>query len=305
MEAVNVTLIGTAATVPEVNRALASTLIQIGGDRTLIDAGEGTTVSLTTSAGISVAKIDRLIVTHYHADHVLGIPGLLKKRSTIAESEALNIYALPSVCERLEALFRATYTSDYILHEFNIGDELAIGDDFTLTAFHAEHRVKAVGFTFQEVDQPGRFDAAHAKAAGVTSGPDMGILARGGSITLEDGIILNGADFVGAVRRGRKIVVSGDTCVTEDLKHEMQDATLGVLEATFLDTDEALAVRKGHMTVTQAIGVAGEAGAASLALTHLSHRYTRYEMREEAKRACEAYADLTVRVGRDGDVFEL
>lgn len=268
---------GTGGSVPTARRGLPALLLRAGGDRLLFDCGEGTQRQLLRSVGLP--DLDAVFVTHYHADHWLGLPGMLKTFDLRGREAPLAVYGPPG----LKALFaairpmygRVAYPLDLV--ELDRYDEVGF-DGYLVAPFPVEHRVPAYGYAFVEDDRPGRFDAAEAERLGVAPGPDFGRLQRGetvGGVTPEQ--------VIGEDRPGRRIVVSGDTAPCQGVEAFAHGADVLVHEATFLDADRGRARETGHSTAGQAAEIARDAGARMLALTHLSTRYFPRDVRDEAR----------------------
>jgi ribonuclease Z len=285
---------GTAGSVPSARRGLPALLLRAGGDRLLFDCGEGTQQQLLRSIGLP--EIDAIFFTHYHLDHWLGLLGMVKTFDLRARERPLALYGPPGLRSLIEAMRpvigRTSYTLEVI--ELEPHAEVRCGG-YVVAAFPVEHRVPAYGYAFAEDDRPGRFDAAAARALGVAEGPDFGRLQRGeqvGGVRPEK--------VVGPVRRGRRIVISGDTRPSQTIEVYAHGADLLVHEATFLDDERERARETAHSTARQAAELAGEAGVRLLALTHLSTRYFAREVRDEAR----AIFPATV-VPRDFDTIEV
>jgi ribonuclease Z len=268
---------GTAGSVPTPRRGLPALLLRAGGDRILIDCGEGTQQQLLRSVGLP--DIDAVFITHYHLDHWLGLVGMLKTFDLRARERTLDVYGPPG----LRALFRGLRPligrTGYPLQVTELEPHAEIGfSGFAIASFPVKHRVEAYGYAFVEEDRPGRFDVAAARALGVTEGPDFGRLQRGETV---DGV--RPEQVVGPDRRGRRIVVSGDTAPVQTVEVYAHDADLLVHEATFCEDERARARDTGHSTAQQAAEIARDAGVKLLALTHLSTRYFPRDVREEAR----------------------
>ncbi len=303
MEPVFVTLVGTGATAPTLQRGLAAQLVQIGGLKLLVDCGEGTQVAAKRHANASPASIDAIFLTHFHADHWGGIPFLVKTRSGNEETPILPIYALADGVRNLTNIMKASHThTGYEIIEIQAGDVIELSDDWEVQVVGAQHAVPACSFVFVERDQPGHFDPSAALLAGVTNGPDMGKLARGGQLTLADGAILDGADFIGAARRGRKIAISGDTRPTAEFAKAATNANLMIHESTFMSDKQARANKTMHSTAREAALTAVAANVRELWLTHLSNAYRVSDLLSEARSFSKG---ITVRAPRDGERVEV
>jgi ribonuclease Z len=285
---------GTAGSVPTARRGLPAMLLRAGGDRILIDCGEGTQQQLLRSIGLP--ELDAVFLTHYHLDHWLGLVGMLKTFDLRARERPLAIHGPPG----LKALFgllrpvvgRTGYPLELI--ELEPHEEIGFGG-YLISPFPVNHRVEAYGYAFVEDDRPGRFDAETARRLGVAEGPDFGRLQRGetvGDVAPEQ--------VVGPTRPGRRIVFSGDTAPSQAVEVLAHGADVLVHEATFLADERARARETAHSTAAQAAEIARNAGVRLLALTHLSTRYFPRDVRDEAR----AIFPETV-VPRDFDAIEV
>jgi ribonuclease Z len=268
---------GTAGSVPTARRGLPALLLRAGGDQLLFDCGEGTQQQLLRSVGLP--ELDAVFITHFHLDHWLGLLGMMKTFDLRGRERPLTIYGPPGL-QALMASMKPAYgrvSYPLALEELDPHEEVRFGG-YIVSPFPVEHRVRAYGYAFVEDDRPGRFDAAEAERLGVQPGPDFGRLQNGETV---NGV---GPDQVmGEPRRGRRIVISGDTgpCqATEVFAHE---ADLLVHEATFMSDESARARDTGHSTARQAAEVAAAAQVKLLALTHLSTRYFPRDLRDEAR----------------------
>jgi ribonuclease Z len=268
---------GTAGSAPTPRRGLPALLVRRGGDRLLFDCGEGTQRQLVRSIGLP--DIHALFLTHYHVDHWLGLPGLLKTFDLRGREVPLAIHGPPGLGELLRLLRPVVGRVSYPLEavELAAGDAVE-RDGYRVAAFAVRHRVPAHGYVVFEDERPGRFDAELAERLGVRPGPDFGRLQRGESV---DGVAPD--QVLGPSRAGRKVVVSGDTAPCESLVVAAHDADLLVHEATFVEEERERAAQTDHATAAQAAAVAREAGVRMLALTHLSTRYGGGEVRDEAR----------------------
>jgi ribonuclease Z len=282
----DVIFIGTAGSAPTARRALPATLVRRGGDRLLFDCGEGTQRQLLRSVGL--IELEEVFLTHFHADHFLGLPGMLKTFSLRGRELPLTVYGPPG----LEALFvalrpvvgKATYDLDLVELEPNQPLER---DGYLIAPFAVDHRVAALGYALVENDRPGRFDDHRAIELGVAAGPDFGRLQNGEAVTAADGREVHPEDVLGPSRPGRKIVLAGDTAPAEGTRALAHQADLLVHEATFLEDAAARAQETGHSTARAAAELAAAAEARMLALTHVSPRYAGPELREEAREVFE------------------
>jgi ribonuclease Z len=273
----DVLFIGTAGSAPSARRALPATLVRRGGERLLFDCGEGTQRQLLRSIGL--VDLEEVFITHYHADHFLGLPGMLKTFSLRGRDTPLTVYGPPG----LEALFKALLpvigrqTYPLQLVELDANQPLE-RDGYLIAPFPVDHRVRAYGYALVEHERPGRFDDARARELGVEPGPDFGRLQRGEAV----GDVTPG-QVLGPARAGRKVVLTGDTAPCEMTSHVAHGADLLVHEATFAHEDAERARETSHTTARAAAELAREADVRMLALTHVSPRYAGPELRDEAR----------------------
>jgi ribonuclease Z len=268
---------GTAGSVPTARRGLPAILLRAGGDRILIDCGEGTQQQLLRSIGLP--ELDAVFITHYHLDHWLGLVGMLKTFDLRARERPLVVHGPPGLRRLFEMLRPVVGRLGYPLELVELArhDEVRFGT-YTLTSFPVMHRVEAYGYAFVEDERPGRFDVDAARALGVADGPDFGRLQRGevvGGVRPEQ--------VMGQARPGRRIVFSGDTAPCQAVEAFAHDADLLVHEATFLEDERDRARATSHSTARQAAEIARDASVRLLALTHLSTRYFPRDVREEAR----------------------
>jgi ribonuclease Z len=290
----DVLFIGTAGSAPTARRSLPATIVRRGGDRLLFDCGEGTQRQLLRSIGL--VELEDVFITHFHADHWLGLPGMLKTFSLRGRERPLTVHGPPG----LRALFasmrvvigKTTYPLELV--ELEPGQELE-RDGYLVAPFAVEHRVRAYGYAVVEHERPGRFDEPKARELGVTPGPDYGRLQRGEAVG-----DVRPEQVVGPARPGRKVVLSGDTAPCEMTRLVAHGADLLVHEATFIEEDAERAAETSHSTARAAARLAAEAEVKMLALTHVSPRYSGGELRDEARLAFD-----NAIVPRDFDSVEI
>ena len=275
--------LGTSGSMPTAQRAPAALLLRRGGERLLFDCAEGTQRQLLRS-NVGLIELREVFLTHYHADHYLGLPGLLKTFALRGREVPITIYGPPGLRDLFGALRRIfgrlTYTVE--LKELRPGDEL-IRDDYRLATFAVAHGVSAVGYALVEDARPGRFDVQAADALGVPSGPERGALQRGESVTLADGTTITPDKVLGPARAGRKVVIAGDGGPSESVIEAARNADVLIHEATFCEDERERARETQHSTAHEAAGVARAAEVELLALTHLSNRYFGGEVAREAR----------------------
>jgi ribonuclease Z len=275
--------LGTSGSMPTAQRAPTALLLRRGGERILFDCAEGTQRQLLKS-NVGLVELREVFLTHYHADHYLGLPGMLKTFSLRGREVPITIYGPPGLTDLFQALRRifGKLTYQLELKELRPGDEL-VRDDYRLVTFPVAHGVSAVGYAVVEDARPGRFDVQAADALGVPPGPERGALQRGEAVTLPDGRTITPDKVLGPARAGRKIVVAGDGGPAESVIEASRGAEVLVHEATFCEDERDRARETAHSTALEAAGVARAADVRLLALTHLSNRYFGGEVAREAK----------------------
>ncbi len=277
----SVVFYGTGGSVPTARRATACVLIRAGGARVLIDCGEGAQRQMIASTGL--VQVDDILITHFHADHYLGLPGLLKTWDLQERQAPLRIAGPKGLRDLFEALRRIFGKIRYPVElvELDPGDALP-SEGFEMRAFAVEHRMRANGYAFVEPERPGRFDADAARALGVADVRDFGRLQRGETISVDGGEV-KPDQVMGEPRRGRKVVVTGDTAPCEMTRVAAHEAELLVHDGTFAVEEAARAAETGHSTAREAAELAAAANASMLALVHVSTRYHVARVLDEAR----------------------
>jgi ribonuclease Z len=285
---------GTGGSVPTARRGLQAMLVRRGGDRILIDCGEGTQRQLVRSAGLM--ELTEILLTHFHSDHWLGLPGMLKTFDLRGRDRPLTIYGPPGVKSLIALVLRmggrVAYPLDVV--ELEEGD-LLDRDGYRIAPVPVSHRGPALGYVLFEGERPGVFDPEAARRLGLEEGPEFGRVQHGETIR---GVAPE--QVLGPSRPGRKLVVSGDTAPCEALRIAAHRADLLVHEATFAEEDRARAVETGHSTAAGAAALARDAEVTLLALTHVSTRQPAALLRDEAR---AVFADTVI--PRDFDTVEI
>ena len=280
--ALEVVVLGTNARWPTPEHAVSASLIMRGADHVLIDCGEGTQRQLMRSVA-GLRRLSVILITHCHADHVLGLPGLL---ATLSDARTAPLLLLGPVGVRaLVDGFRVHFGAlsfPLTIREVGPG-AVERRDGYRLLAVEASHRIPAVAWALAEDPLPGHLIEERLQRLGVPPGPARSALARGDEVALADGRRVTPAQVTGPPRPGRTIVLSGDTRPAAAVADAAAGADLLMHEATFLERDRDLAVRSGHSTAADAARLAAQARVGLLALVHRSTRYAREEILAEAR----------------------
>ena len=296
-------LLGTSASRPTVERNVASLALNREGETLMFDCGEGTQRQMMRY-GISFSLQD-IFFTHMHADHLLGVIGLIRTMALQGRTESLRLWGpkgTARVLKRVEGLGfeRATFPVEIL--ELDDGQRIE-RTGYAIRAFAVDHRgAMSIGFAIVEEERKGRFNPDKARALGIPEGPQWGRLHRGLSVTLDDGRTVESSELVGAKRSGRTVVITGDTRPCAATIEASRGADLLIHEATFGDEEAQRAIETGHSTAREAAQVACEAGVRRLVLTHFSARYSRdaAELEQQAR----AVFPSTV-IGKDGMELEV
>lgn len=279
----SVVFLGTGGSVPSARRATACVLIRAGGSRVLIDAGEGAQRQMIASTGL--VQVEDIYITHFHADHYLGLPGLLKTYDLMERQAPLRIVGPAGLHDLFEALRRIFGRLRYEVElvELEPGEGIE-HDGFEMRAFPVEHRMKALGYAYVEPERPGRFDVDAARGLGIKDDHDFGRLQRGETVSV-DGSEVRPDQVLGEARSGRKIVITGDTAPCEMTRIAAHAAQLLIHDGTFAVEEAARATDTGHSTARDAAQLAADAEAHLLAIVHVSSRYNVSAVLEEARAA--------------------
>lgn len=297
--------LGTSASAPSAKRGLSAQIVKHDEYRFLIDCGEGTQRQILQS-GIGFKQLNRILLTHGHLDHILGLGGLMSTFMRWEAIDELEIFGGKSTLERVQALINDVVLrgtkAPMPLHFREIGaGKIFEADDFTVTAFPVTHRgPDCLGYLFEEKSRR-PFLPEKATELGVPFGPERRLLVQGQSITVaQGGKIVAPDDVLGPLQRGTRLMVVGDTGRTDDLLALAQDADGLVIESTYLDAEADMARQFSHMTAKGAAELALKAGVKQLILTHISRRYREKEVLAEAQSIFP-----NVVVARDFDSFTI
>jgi len=296
--------LGTSASAPSARRGLSAAIVSHDEYRFLVDCGEGTQRQILQS-GAGFKRLTRILLTHGHLDHILGLGGLMSTFLRWEAIDELEIFGGRSALDRVHDLLYGVVLRGkhppmpLELREIKPGIFFEAGD-FTVTAFSVTHRgPDCLGYIFEtKARRP--FLADKADALGVPFGPERGELVNGRSIKLADGKTVKPDDVLGEWQSGTKLVVVGDTGRTDNLLQHCRDADALVIESTYLNEEAEMARQFAHLTAKQAAELAREAGVKKLILTHLSRRYRERDVLEEAQ---ATFPDSVV--ARDFDSFQV
>ena len=298
-------VLGCGGMMPLPYRHLTSVLLRRDGDLFLFDGGEGTQVSLRR-LNLKWKKINAIFVSHTHADHVTGLPGIMMLSAQVDRTEPLYIYGPPKIAEYIETSRKVLdmyINYPVVVKEITAPCLVHEGDGFYIRAFPLSHTKTCVGYALEELDRPGEFNPDQALALGVPRGPLWGKLQHGQCVTLEDGKTVSPEQVMGASRSGRKFSFVTDTQYLPSIAKEVRGSDLLICEGMFADELADQAKEKKHMTARQAATIARDAQVRRMAMIHYSPRYTDRELDLLLQEAREVYpsAELT----RDRMTFDI
>lgn len=299
----SIRLLGTSASRPTVERNVSSVAVHREGETLMFDCGEGTQRQMMRYH-VSFALED-IFFTHMHADHLLGVIGLIRTMALQGRSERLRLWGprgSSRVLRRVESLGFERPTFPVEINEIEVGQPLKRGD-YEIVGFPVDHRGSAsLGYAIVEAERKGRFNPELARELGIPEGPLWGKIHRGEDVTLDDGRVISSKTLVGEKRPGRTVVITGDTRPCAATVDAARGADLLIHEATFGDEEAARAVETGHSTAREAAGVAHAAGARRLLLTHFSARYSR-DASDLEREARSVFSETLI--GKDGMEVEV
>ncbi len=282
-------VLGCGGMMPLPYRHLTSVLLRREGDLFLFDGGEGTQVSLR-KLNLKWKKINAIFVSHTHADHVTGLPGIMMLSAQVDRDEPLYIYGPPKIAEYIETSRKVLdmyINYPIIVKEITAPCVVHEGDGFYIRAFPLQHTKTCVGYTLEELQRPGEFNPQKAKELNVPVGPLWSKLQSGESVVSSDGKTVTPEQVMGAPRSGRKVSYVTDTLYMPSIAKEVQGSDLLFCEGMFEDSLVQTATEKKHMTASQAATIARDANVKKMAMLHYSPRYTDKELKillEEAQK---------------------
>ncbi len=269
-----VTFLGTGGALPTPHRNPSAIMINREGELILFDCGEGAQQQMMRSK-TGMKALSSIFITHFHADHMLGIPGLIQTMSFHGRTEPLKIYGphwIHEFARILSALGYYKLRFDVNPIELKPGD-IVKRDEYSIMALRTEHSVPSIGYALIEDPRVGRFDRQKAIELGIPPGPLFAKLHKGESVEVE-GKTIHSSDVVGDSRPGRKVVYSGDTRPCRDVLEASVDADLLIHDATLASDQQEWAVESMHTTAKEAADLAAKAKVLKLVLTHISSRYS-------------------------------
>ena len=273
-------VLGCGGMMPLPYRHLTSVLLRREGELFLFDGGEGTQVSLRR-LNLKWKKINAIFVSHTHADHVTGLPGIMMLSSQVDRTEPLYIYGPPKIAEYIETSRKVLdmfINYPVVVKEITAPCVVHGGEGFYIRAFPLAHTKTCVGYTLEELDRPGEFSPEKAKALKVPMGPLWGKLQKGESVTASDGKTVTPDQVLGPSRSGRKFSYVTDTLYKPSIADEVRGSDLLICEGMFEDALIDQAREKKHMTAKQSATIARDAGVKRMAMIHYSPRYTDREL---------------------------
>lgn len=299
-------LLGSGGMMPMPYRFLVSLAVRLEGRTLLFDCGEGTQIPIKMTK-IGIKPIRDIFISHLHADHVTGLPGMLMMLNQSEPDGPVRVHGPRGIADYVDAQERTlAFERDYPLevNELHGAEGVALAEDgFEVVFRQLRHRTRCLGYAVIERDQPGRFSVERARGLGVPEGPAWGRLQRGETVTLETGGEIRPDQVLGPPRAGRKIVYASDTRPCRNLVELARGADLFFVEGMFEDELADDANQKGHQTVVQAARQAREAGVARAVLFHFSPRYRDEDL---ARLGAQARAEFpAIEIGRDLARFEI
>jgi ribonuclease Z len=285
MTQLNIIFLGTGGSWPTIKRNVSSIAIKRGSEIILFDCGEGTQRQFQKSK-LSYMQISKLFITHFHGDHFLGIPGLIQTMQLNDRDKPLHIYGPKGMINLVSQLlslgyFRPSYK--IIAHDINEKDVLDF-DEYIIKILKVDHGVPAVAYCFEEKMRPGKFNKTKALKIGIPEGPLFSKLQRGKTIILDNGNKITPDMVLGLPRKGRKIVISGDTKLCKNMIDFSRYADVLIHDSTFESELKDIAVEYGHATARQSAEIAKKAKVEKLFLTHISPRYLDHKELEKDAR---------------------
>ena len=274
MTQLSIIFLGTSGSWPTVKRNVSSIAVKRGSEVILFDCGEGTQRQFQKSK-LSYMQISKVFITHFHGDHFLGLPGLFQTMQLNDREKPIHVYGPKGITKLVSQLLSLGYFKPayrIIAHEVKNGDVIGF-DEYVVRVLSVKHNVPAVAYSLEEKMRPGHFNKPKALKLGIPEGPLFSKLQRGETVKLKNGKKITPDMVLGQPRKGRKIVISGDTKPYDKLISFSKDADVLIHDATFDSEFKDISLEYGHSTSSQAAEIAKKANVEKLFLTHISPRY--------------------------------
>ncbi len=273
MEFLEIIFLGTGGSLPTKRRNLPSVVVKRGAELIMFDCGEGTQKQLIY-AKIGINKKMKILITHMHGDHVLGLPGLFQSMSLLGRDKKIELYGPKGIIGFIESIERTVkYGRTFELEIFEVGDGEIINDrEYKIISANADHGILCLAYSIEEKDKPGRFNPIKAKDLGIPKGPLWKKLQLGNNIKIK-GNIIKSNEVLGPKRPGFKIVYATDTKPCESVTSLAKNADVLIHDSTFGEDRKEKADEYGHSTANQAANVAKKSNAKKLVLIHISAIY--------------------------------
>ncbi|OCG42368.1 ribonuclease Z [Gilliamella sp. Bif1-4] len=295
----NLTFLGTSAGSPTLQRNVSSILLDLRQERGkfwLFDCGEATQMQMQ-KAKFSLAKLEIIFLTHLHGDHLFGLPGVLTSRSLMQNQSPLTLIAPKGIKILIETVIEISYSwLTYPLNIIELEENCTVFEDnqFQVEAKLLQHRVPCFGYRIIEKDPPAQLNIDKLKQDNIQAGPFYNDLKNGKTITLDDGRIINGTDYLGQIKKGRKLAILGDTIPCQTSIDLANDVDLLVHEATQEHALVDKAIERGHSTTVHAATIAKQANAKRLIMTHISPRYNLNNNKKLVNEAKSVFANTEI-----------
>ncbi|MFQ1016913.1 ribonuclease Z [Gilliamella sp. BG7] len=295
----NLTFLGTSGGSPTLQRNVSCILLDLRQERGkfwLFDCGEATQMQMQ-KAKFSLAKLEIIFLTHLHGDHLFGLPGVLASRSSMQNQSPLTLIAPKGIKQFIETVIEISYSwLTYPLNIIELEEDCTVFEDnqFQVEAKLLQHRVPCFGYRIIEKDLPAQLNIDKLKQDNIQAGPFYNDLKNGKTITLDDGRIINGTDYLGQIKKGRKLAILGDTIPCQTSINLANDVDLLVHEATQEHALIDKAIERGHSTTVHAATIAKQANAKRLIMTHISPRYNLNNNKKLVNEAKSVFANTEI-----------
>ena len=286
MTQLSIIFLGTGGSWPTIKRNVTSIAVKRGGEIILFDCGEGTQRQFQKSK-LSYMQISKIFITHFHGDHFLGIPGLVQTMQLNDREIPLHIFGPKGINQLVKQLLSLGYFKpNYEIISHEIDEETTLDfNEYFIKIIRVNHGVPTLGYCLEEKMRPGKFNKSKALKLGIPEGPLFSKIQKGQTIILKDGKKIIPEMILGPPRKGRKIVISGDTRPIDKMVAFANHADVLIHEATFDSSLEEISMEYGHTTASQAAEIAKKANVERLFLNHISPRYLDNKvLEEEAKK---------------------